>query len=84
MQITIRTLLASIAASAVFGGAVGALSTAASTSQANPQSIAAAILKVQDQTAARYLLSINKNTYATCYATIVGARQPLPSCSPAP
>jgi hypothetical protein len=55
MQITIRTLLASVAASAVFGGAIGALATAATSSQASPQAIAAAVQKVSDQTAQREL-----------------------------
>jgi hypothetical protein len=55
MQITARTLLASVAASAVLGGAVGALATAASTSQASPQAIAAAVQKVSDPSAERAL-----------------------------
>ena len=59
MQITVRTLLASVTATAVLGGAVGALATAATTtSQASPQAIAAAVQKVQDQAAERYLRTI--------------------------
>lgn len=73
----------------MFGGAIGALATAATSSQASPQAVAATVQRVQDQAAERdlnnikeALVSINTNTYATCYATIVGARQALPSCSP--
>jgi hypothetical protein len=51
MQITVRTLLASVAATAVLAGAVGALATAATTSQASPQAIAAAVQRVSDQKA---------------------------------
>jgi hypothetical protein len=62
MQITVRTLLASIIATAVLAGAVGALATAATTSQADPQAIAAAVQKVQDRTAESYLRGINTRT----------------------
>ena len=55
MQITPRTLLASVAASGVFGGMAGALATSATASQANPQAIAAAVQKVQDRAAEKYL-----------------------------
>jgi hypothetical protein len=48
MTIAPRTLLASVVASAVLGGAVGALATAATTSQASPTAIAAAVQKVRD------------------------------------
>jgi len=58
MQISLRTLLISIAATAVLGGAVGALATAATTSQASPQAIAAAVQKVQDRAAERDLQAI--------------------------
>jgi hypothetical protein len=51
MQITVRTLLASVAATGVLAGAVGALATAATTSQASPQAIAAAVQRVSDQKA---------------------------------
>jgi hypothetical protein len=51
MQITVRTLLAPVAATAVLAGAVGALATAAATSQASPQAIAAAVQRVSDQKA---------------------------------
>jgi hypothetical protein len=59
MEITARTLLASISATAVLGGAVGALATAATTSQANPQAIAAAVQRVSDQKAEAELHRIN-------------------------
>ena len=58
MQISLRTLLASVVATAVLGGAVGALATAATTSQASPQAIAAAVQKVQDRAAERDLQTI--------------------------
>lgn len=51
MTVTPRILLTSICASAVFGGGIGALATAATSSQASPQAIAAAVLKVADQRA---------------------------------
>jgi hypothetical protein len=51
MQITVRTLIASVAATAVLAGAVGALAAAATTSQASPQAIAAAVQHVSDQKA---------------------------------
>ncbi len=55
MQINSRTLIASVAASAVFGGGVGALAVSAASSQASPQAIASAVQKVSDQTAEREL-----------------------------
>jgi hypothetical protein len=55
MTVTPRLLVASVLASATLGGAVGALATAATTSQASPQAIAAAVQKVSDQTAEHYL-----------------------------
>jgi hypothetical protein len=51
MQTTPKMLVASVAASAVLGGTVGALGTAATTSQASPQAIAAAVQRVSDQKA---------------------------------
>jgi len=59
MQITARTLLASNAASAALGGGVGALATAATSSQASPQSIAAAVQKVSDARAEKTLALMN-------------------------
>jgi hypothetical protein len=59
MEITARTLLASVSATAVLGGAVGALATAATTSQASPQAIAAAVQRVSDQRAETELHRIN-------------------------
>jgi hypothetical protein len=55
MQITVRTLFASVVATAVLAGAVGTLATAATSSQASPQAVAAAVQKVSDQTAQREL-----------------------------
>jgi hypothetical protein len=59
MQITARTLLASVAASAALGGGIGALATAATSSQASPQSIAAAVQRVRDQRAENVLVLMN-------------------------
>jgi len=59
MEITARTLLASISATAVLGGAVGALATAATTSQASPQAIAAAVQRVSDPKAEAQLRTID-------------------------
>jgi hypothetical protein len=59
MEITIRTLLASVSATAVLGGATGALATAATTSQATPSAIAAAVLRVSDQKAEQQLHAVN-------------------------
>lgn len=47
-----------VAATAVFGGTLGALATVATTSQASPQAIAAAVQKVQDRAAERNLQTI--------------------------
>jgi hypothetical protein len=55
VTVTPRLLIAATLASATLGGAVGALATAATTSQANPQAIAAAVGRVQDQAADRAL-----------------------------
>lgn len=55
MQITVRTLLASVTVTAVLGGAIGALATATTTSQASPEAIAAAVQKVSDQKAQTWL-----------------------------
>jgi hypothetical protein len=59
MEITIRTLLASVSATAVLGGAIGALATAATTSQASPSAIAAAVQRVTDQKAEQQLHAVN-------------------------
>ena len=53
-----RVLFASIAASAVLGGAIGSFATAATSSQASPASIASAIQKVRDSTAENTLSNI--------------------------
>jgi hypothetical protein len=58
MRITARTLFASVLAASVLGGAVGALATAATSSQASPQAIAAQIEQVQDQKSEKYLRTI--------------------------
>jgi hypothetical protein len=58
MDVTARTLITAVAASATLGGAVGALATAATTSQASPQAIATAVQRVQDQPAERYLRTV--------------------------
>jgi hypothetical protein len=60
MTITPRTLLASIAASSIFGGGVGALATAATTSQASPAAIAAAVTRVKDSAAEERLTAITR------------------------
>lgn len=44
-------LILAVVASSIFGGAVGALATAATQSQASPAAIAAAVQRVQDQNA---------------------------------
>jgi len=58
MTVTPRLFIAAVLGSSVVGGTVGALATAATTSQASPQAIAAAVQKVQDQTAEKYLRTI--------------------------
>ena len=60
MTITPRMLLASITASAALGGGVGALATAATTSQASPTAIAAAVQKVKDSAAESSLTAIQR------------------------
>ena len=64
MEITVRTLLASVAASAVFGGAMGALATAATSGQASPQAIAAAVQRVSDRAAQADLLGIHVEMFS--------------------
>jgi hypothetical protein len=59
MEITVRTLLASVSATAVLGGAIGALATAATTSQANATAVAAAVQRVSDQKAEQLLKAAN-------------------------
>jgi hypothetical protein len=61
MEITVRTLFASVAATAVLAGAVGAIATAATTSQASPQAIATAVPKVTDTQAERSLSESRPN-----------------------
>ncbi len=56
---TTRALVAGMLAAATFGGTVGALATAAVQSQASPEAVAAAVQKVQDQTADRTLSTIS-------------------------
>jgi len=55
-----RKLIAVVLASSTFGGAVGALATAASQSAASPSAIAAAAVRVQDQKAENALAGINR------------------------
>jgi len=58
MKITAGTLFASVTTTAVLAGAAGALATAATTSQASPQAIAAAVQQVQDRKAEKYLRTV--------------------------
>jgi hypothetical protein len=55
MQITPRTFLVSVAATTVLSASIGALAAAATSSQANPQAVAAAVQKVSDSTVQREL-----------------------------
>jgi|HubBroStandDraft_2_1064218.scaffolds.fasta_scaffold86868_2 hypothetical protein len=55
MNVTPRLLVAAVLSSSVVSGTIGALAAAATTSQANPQAIAAAVQHVSDQTAEREL-----------------------------
>lgn len=68
-MIRIRTLLAAVMASAVLGGSVGALATAATSSQASPQAIAAAVTKVKDTTAEATLERIRRSARQICLNT---------------
>lgn len=61
MTVPVRTLIASICATAVLGGSIGALATAATSSQASPASIAAAVQKVKDSAADAKLAEIAKS-----------------------
>jgi len=54
-----RKMVVAIVASGVFGGMVGALATAAVQSQASPQAIAAAAVRVKDSAADRSLKTIS-------------------------
>ena len=56
-----RKLIAVAAACSVFGGVVGSLATAATQSQASPTAIAAAVQRVQDQSADRSLRGIKSD-----------------------
>lgn len=49
----------------VFGGTIGALATAATQSQASPRAIAAAVQRVEDQSAERSLRQIGKSLRTT-------------------
>jgi hypothetical protein len=49
MNVTPRLLACAVLGSSVLGGAVGALATAATSSQANPAAIAAAVQQVSDR-----------------------------------
>jgi hypothetical protein len=55
----VRRIILVALASSTFGGAVGALATAATQSQASAGAIAAAVQKVQDQKADRTLATIS-------------------------
>lgn len=67
-----RRLIVIVVASSTFGGAVGALATAATQSQASPAAIAAAVQRVQDQKAERTLSQIKTelSTTASSAATL--------------
>ena len=56
-----RKLILVALASGTFGGAVGALATAATESQANAQAVAAAVQKVQDKSAESALAAIRRD-----------------------
>lgn len=56
-----RGMIAMMLAAGTFGGVIGALATAATQSQANPQAIAAAVQKVSDASADRSLRSIRQD-----------------------
>ena len=47
-MVKLRVLAAATLASAVLGGSIGALATAATSSEASPQAVAAAVQKVKD------------------------------------
>ena len=70
-----RTLIAVVAASATFGGVVGAALTAATESQASPAAIAAAVQRVQDTKAEATLqtvaadLKVLDGTLSNAYGT---------------
>jgi len=56
-----RTVAAMVVVAGAFGGTIGALATAAVQSQANPQAIAAAVMKVTDQRAESDLRTIGSD-----------------------
>ena len=56
-----RKLMLAVVASATFGGTIGALATAAFQSQASPAAIAAAVQRVQDQSAEQSLGIVSRN-----------------------
>lgn len=57
-----RKLITVALASSVFGGAIGALATAATQSQASPAAIAAAVQRVEDIKADRTLREVKSDT----------------------
>ena len=59
MNVNGRVLALCVAGSSVLGGSVGALATAATSSQASPTAIAAAVQKVSDHAAEARLAAIS-------------------------